>query len=116
MLRILYFQEGGSWEVRVSLAAVGNWIRSLGRLGPTGFENTSIPYSLSDPEFRSFLEVLSIRGDTISDASISESNNLQKKTMLAVSHSAILERTPVLVKEAIIKLGIDHPVWLPKQF
>lgn len=30
----LGFQEGGSWEVRTSLAAVGQWIRSLGRIDP----------------------------------------------------------------------------------
>ncbi|GAW01052.1 hypothetical protein LENED_002622 [Lentinula edodes] len=26
--------EGGSWEVRVSLAAVAQWLRSLGRVSP----------------------------------------------------------------------------------
>ncbi|PIL35193.1 hypothetical protein GSI_02983 [Ganoderma sinense ZZ0214-1] len=45
--------EGGSWEVRVSLAAVGQWIRSLGRLDPVTAFKDGVPLpprSMQDPE------------------------------------------------------------------
>ena len=31
--------EGGSWEMRVSLLSVGNWIRSLSHQGPNDFRD-----------------------------------------------------------------------------
>ena len=82
-LPTLNSQEGGSWEVQVSLAAVGQWLRSLGRLLPEeafGKENSPLP-SRTDDEIRQ----LSVTWPTVNGQS----------TVTAMRHPTILSGTPV---------------------
>jgi len=75
--------EGGSWEVQVSLAAVGQWLRSLGRLSPEeafGKESNPLP-SRTDDEIRQ----LSVTWPTVDGQS----------NVTAMRHPAILSGTPV---------------------
>lgn len=82
-LLTLNLQEGGSWEVQVSLAAVGQWLRSLGRLSPEeAFGEASKPLPLrTDDEIRQ----LSVTWPIVDGQS----------TVTAMRHPAILSGTPV---------------------
>lgn len=77
------WQEGGSWEVRVSLAAVGKWLRSLGRVSPAkAFGKESIPLpSRTDDEVTQLL----VTWPTASE----------QTTVTTLQHPAILSGTPV---------------------
>lgn len=102
--------EGGSWEVRVSLVGVGNWVRSLGRLGPEGFNNVQ-----EIPPNQKYLTRLRIPSS--SKKGIPTSNNeaeLEEDYMIAVKHSAILEETPGNVTEAPVSLARDSPIWIAR--
>jgi hypothetical protein len=121
-IHVLSMQEGGSWEVRVSLASVGNWVRSLGRLGPNGFRNgVGLPKRMHPPEdeiaaLSTELRIVKSRGHTQGDegdASM-QSESEQNGAMLALRHSAILDRTPVNVTEARVELNVDIPVWISR--
>lgn len=97
--------EGGSWEVRVSLAAVGQWIRSLGRVSPRGppFPPRVFP---RHPEISN----LSIpwRQSVASDG---------RREMIAVKQAAVLSRTPAKegpTSEAPMALNVHTPTWLPR--
>ncbi|KAK7048113.1 CoA-transferase family III domain-containing protein [Favolaschia claudopus] len=77
--------EGGSWEVQVSLAAVGQWIKSFGRVTPEeGFGSTAQafpPRTLPlDPEIAALSLLWRSEGG---------------REMTALRHAAILSRTPV---------------------
>jgi hypothetical protein len=75
-------QEGGSWEVRVSLAAVGKWLRSLGRVSPAkAFGKESILPLRTDHE----VAQLSVTWPTASG----------QTTVTTLRHPAILSETPV---------------------
>ncbi|KAJ6584679.1 CoA-transferase family III domain-containing protein [Mycena capillaripes] len=77
--------EGGSWEVRVSLAAVGRWIRSLGQL---------TPQEAFGPAARPFPpRVLPLHPEIAGLSLPWRSNGVRKMT--AVRHAAVLSRTPV---------------------
>ncbi|KAJ7081361.1 CoA-transferase family III domain-containing protein [Mycena belliarum] len=99
--------EGGSWEVRVSLAAVGQWIRSLGQLSPEeAFGSTAKPFPPRvfplDPE----IEELSLQW-----------RSPWGRTMTAIRHAASLSRTPVREgdsSQAPIVLDAHSPEWLIK--
>jgi len=105
--------EGGSWEVRTSLAAVGQWLRSLGQLSPEvafgegrPFPPRSIPL---DPEILSLSAVLhEAKGDRKRAA------EGHSRTMTAISHASILSKTPVGVAEAPMGLDRHEPAWLPR--
>ncbi|KAF9241071.1 CoA-transferase family III [Melanogaster broomeanus] len=103
--------EGGSWEVRTSLAAVGQWLRSLGRLSPEvafGEGRPLPPRSVPlDPEIMSFSAILhEAKGDRKRAA------DAHLRTMTAISHAAILSKTPVGVAEAPMGLDRHEPAWL----
>ncbi|MBE0613975.1 MAG: CoA transferase [Burkholderiales bacterium] len=79
--------EGGSWQVKVSLAQTGHWIRSLGRV-PEGFSATL-------PERAPYLET--------SRSGYGE--------LVMLRHSAQLSRTPALWTRPSVPPGTDPPVW-----
>ncbi|KAH9892014.1 CoA-transferase family III [Cubamyces lactineus] len=101
--------EGGSWEVRVSLAAVGRWIRSLGQLDPVvAFERGQpLPLrSMDDPEVSQYaIKVKQAQGSN-------EHSGL--KSMTALAHAVKLSVTPVKEGEAPMRLNADAPEWLPR--
>ena len=80
-------REGGSWHVQVSLAQTGQWLRGLGRLpdGPKA----------ARPEIGPYLE-----------ASASGFGAL-----LAIGHSARLERTPAAWTRPSMPPGTHPPSW-----
>ncbi|KAK0491559.1 CoA-transferase family III domain-containing protein [Armillaria novae-zelandiae] len=80
--------EGGSWEVRVSLAAVGQWIRSLGRV--------PVPVEQIDEHVEQLL--VDWEGE---------------RKMRAIRHAAIMSETPVKVGNAPARLDMHLPEWLP---
>ncbi|KAI0330818.1 CoA-transferase family III, partial [Cubamyces sp. BRFM 1775] len=101
--------SGGSWEVRVSLAAVGRWIRSLGQLDPVvAFENGRPlpPRSMDDPEVSQYaVNFRQVQG-------LGEYS--ESKTMTALAHAAMLSATPVKEGEAPMRLDAHAPEWLPR--
>jgi hypothetical protein len=80
-------QEGGSWQVRVSLAQTGRWVRSLGRV-QGGF-------NIAKPALAPFKE-----------ASASGFGQL-----VAMSHSARLSRTPAAWVRPSVPPGTSPPDW-----
>ena len=101
-------QEGGSYEVRVSLAGVGQWLRSLGRLDPVqGFgEGKSLPQRTLPLD------------KEIADLSVTwnETSHGKGREMTALKHPAIFSVTPVRDGgnggEAPMVLNAHEPVWL----
>ncbi len=80
-------QEGGSWNVRVSLAQTGHWLRQLGRVAK-GFDVSRLDRS-------NFLET-------------SASGFGQ---LVAVRHCAQLSRTPACWSRVSMPPGSHPPVW-----
>jgi crotonobetainyl-CoA:carnitine CoA-transferase CaiB-like acyl-CoA transferase len=78
--------EGGTWQVTVSLAATGKWLRSLGRL-ENGLAAVAPP---SDP----FLETTG--------------------PVTAIRHAAQLAATPAAWSHLAEPLGSSAPAWLPR--
>ncbi|EMD39673.1 hypothetical protein CERSUDRAFT_121892 [Gelatoporia subvermispora B] len=103
--------EGGSWEVRVSLAAVGQWIRSLGQMDPQvafGEGRPFPPRTLpQDPEVeaRSVPFIQSEGNDDTGDV---------RREMTAIKHAAVLSHTPVREGEAPMSLHRHRPEWLKR--
>ncbi|KAF8208643.1 CoA-transferase family III domain-containing protein [Mycena galopus ATCC 62051] len=97
--------DGGSWEVRVSLAAVGQWIRSLGQLPPE---------EAFGPSAKPFPPRVLPPHPEIAELSIPwESNGGSKMT--ALRHAAILSHTPVREgksSQAPMSLNAHSPEWL----
>ncbi|KAF8630874.1 hypothetical protein AX17_005233 [Amanita inopinata Kibby_2008] len=95
--------EGGSWEVRVSLAAVGQWLRSLGRLSPNeafGDHTGTLP-SRDDAE--------------ISELSVTWPTVHGRSKITALRHPAVLSQTPVREGEsgmAPMVLNAHRASWL----
>ncbi|KAF9053968.1 CoA-transferase family III [Hymenopellis radicata] len=88
--------EGESWQVRVSLAAVGQWLRSLGRNELTG---QPLP-SKNDPEVLAVLEDWEQADGT-------------GRRMKAIKHSAELSlKTPVKVGKAPVELNRNAAEWI----
>ncbi|KAI0088522.1 CoA-transferase family III domain-containing protein [Irpex rosettiformis] len=106
--------EGGSWEVQVSLAAVGNWIRSLGRLDPqVAFgEGKPLP-PRSVPQDQEIAAIAVELNQSIADG-IQKIIPEGRKRMSAVRHSAKLSETPVRVGEASMRLNANTPRWLDR--
>lgn len=82
--------EGGSWQVRVSLARTGHWLRGLGRL-PQGFDCPE----LERTELRDLLEE--------TDSPFGR--------LAAIRHAARLADTPPLWLRPSVPLGTDRPRW-----
>lgn len=80
-------RDGGSWHVQVSLAGVGRWLRSLGRV-PQGFD-------AQRPPFEPYL-----------DASVSGFGRL-----VALRHAARFSRTPAVWRRPSMPPGTHAPRW-----
>ena len=118
-------QEGGSWEVRVSLAAVGQWICSLGRLDPAtafGQGRPMPPRTMPQAPEIAALTVPLIQLTADEDTSATQSESLEPKskltptrrTMAAIRHAAILSETPVREEGSALRLDAHLPRWLPR--
>ncbi|KDQ11111.1 hypothetical protein BOTBODRAFT_57645 [Botryobasidium botryosum FD-172 SS1] len=101
--------DGGSWEVRVSLAGVGQWLRSLGRFDP------EVAFGDCQPmPRRTFPPVQEIQ-----DLSSTAPHGGRKKESVApvkftaIRHAAILSETPVREGKAPLVLNAHKPEWLP---
>ena len=90
MARLRQANEGGSWLVRVSLAATGRWLWNLGRV-----------------EAGSACRVPS-RGEV---ADLLEESPSPFGTMRAVRHAAQLSATPARWDRPSVPLGTHPPVW-----
>jgi crotonobetainyl-CoA:carnitine CoA-transferase CaiB-like acyl-CoA transferase len=92
MARLKQSREGGSWHVRVSLAQTGRWLWSLGRLA----DGLNTP-DLTGDAIRPYLQDLPSGFGPLS----------------AVSHAAILSKTPAFWARPAVPLGHDAPRWPP---
>ena len=96
----------------MSLAAVGNWIRSLGRMSPAEvfgrgkrFPPRVIP---QHPEIAALaVTIPRARGDYPLDET-------RPSKMTAIRHAAVLSATPVRAGEAPLGLNVHKPSWLPR--
>lgn len=79
--------EGGSWHVRLSLAQTGHWLRNLDRVA-NGFATAL-------PDRTAFLETAT--------SGFGE--------LVALRHSAVLERTPTLWAHPSMPPGSHLPLW-----
>lgn len=96
--------------MRVSLAAVGQWIRSLGQLDPvTAFRDGPPlpPRDMDDPEVSRYTA-------RVLQAKVSEDGG-DRKSMTAVTHAAKLSATPAREGEAPMRLDAHRPEWLPRR-
>jgi crotonobetainyl-CoA:carnitine CoA-transferase CaiB-like acyl-CoA transferase len=92
MARLKQSREGGSWHVQVSLAQTGRWLWELGRL-PEGLQAPDLNADMIKP----YLEDLPSGFGPLS----------------AVSHAAILSKTPAFWARPAVPLGHDAPQWPP---
>jgi crotonobetainyl-CoA:carnitine CoA-transferase CaiB-like acyl-CoA transferase len=82
--------EGGSWEVRVSLAGTGRWLRGLGR----------VEHGLAAPD---------PGRDALAD--LLENSASGFGPLSAVRHAARLEATPAFFARPSVPLGSDAAEW-----
>ncbi|MBV8271662.1 MAG: CoA transferase [Cupriavidus sp.] len=85
--------EGGSWHVRVSLAQVGQWLRSLGRVAD-GF-------SVPDQHIDEISDLLEVQESGFGELTV-------------VRHAAKLSETPAHWALPSVPLGTHAPEWLPR--
>lgn len=83
-------QEGGSWQVRVSLARTGHWLTSLGRLAHG--------LAAKDPT-------------RLDIADLMEEMDTPLGRLSYVKHAAILSQTPAHWSRPPVALGSSAPVW-----
>lgn len=114
--KIVCEQEGGSWEVRVSLAAVAQWIRSLGQLDPDlafgqgpPMPHRNIPLA---EEIAAISEKVQIAKPSRPDQSIPEA---ELGEMSVIRHAAYLSLTPVCYGSVPYDLDADEPHWIQNQ-
>jgi crotonobetainyl-CoA:carnitine CoA-transferase CaiB-like acyl-CoA transferase len=93
MARLKQAREGGSWHVRVSLAQTGRWLWGLGRL-PEGLKTPDLEAAAVRP----FLADMPSGFGPLS----------------AVSHAAVLSKTPVCWARPAVPLGHDGAQWPPR--
>ncbi|KZT69200.1 CoA-transferase family III [Daedalea quercina L-15889] len=105
--------EGGSWEVRVSLAAVGKWIRSLGRLDPGVAFGKGSPLPSPNLPWPNELQSLSVSCIRIAGE---YTEDKRPKEMTCISHTARLSKTPVVETGSPISLNSHAPIWLPQHY
>ncbi|KAG1743205.1 CoA-transferase family III [Suillus paluster] len=99
--------EGSSWEVRVSLAAVAQWLRSLGQIQPKiAFGDGKPLPKRTDAE----VAALSV---TLHEAT-GDKRQVEgtPRTMVAMRHAVQLSATPAKNVEAPLGLDRHEPVWL----
>lgn len=95
----------------MSLAAVGQWIRSLGQLDPEAafgqgppFPRRTLPQA---PEIAALaVELKQAKGDKAAQE--------PTRAMTAIKHSAVLSETPVREGEAPTGLDVHLPKWLDR--
>ncbi|KAH8114587.1 CoA-transferase family III [Phellopilus nigrolimitatus] len=105
--------EGGTWEVRVSLAGVAQWIRSLGQLGSESAFNESLalpPCTVPQAEEIAALAVKLKQALPVT-ATFEEQKHVE---MTAIGHAAKLSLTPVREGEAPLVLDAHEARWLPR--
>ena len=90
MARARQSREGGSWHVRVSLAQTGRWLWNLGRLD-------------ARPQARD------LTGETVLPFIEELPSGFGR--LHAVSHSAVLSRTPAFWDRPAMPLGSHPPQW-----
>jgi hypothetical protein len=90
MAKARQVREGGSWHVRVSLAQTGRWLWDLGRVDD-GLKTPDLPAGAVQP----FLEESSSGFGPLH----------------AVSHAAILAKTPAFWSRPAMPLGSHAPQW-----
>ncbi|PFH53353.1 hypothetical protein AMATHDRAFT_137868 [Amanita thiersii Skay4041] len=112
--------EGGSWEVRVSLAGVGQWIRSLGRVLPEeGFGRGKKFPSRGDLE----IERMCVTWSAVKDEKNDDDNGSDGygagsdgvRRIQAIRHPAVMSMTPVREgSEGLAALRLDghEATWL----
>ncbi|MOA05656.1 CoA-transferase family III [compost metagenome] len=83
-------REGGSWQVRVTLAGVARWLRSLGRMAVNAEE-----WEQPLPDITPYLESV--------DSGFGR--------MRAVRHCAALSRTAPAWTHVSVPPGTDAPCW-----
>jgi crotonobetainyl-CoA:carnitine CoA-transferase CaiB-like acyl-CoA transferase len=83
-------REGGSWHVRVSLAQTGRWLWDFGRLAD-GLTTADLP------------------ADAVQ--SVMEDSSSGFGPLRAVSHAAILAKTPAFWSRPAMPLGSHTPEW-----
>ena len=105
-------QEGGSWEVRVSLAAVGNWIRSLGRVDSSRAFGQGVPFPPRTVPQHDEISAASVHLEQSAGAHVVPS---RRKTMTALRHSAELSVTPIQEGEAPMRLHADYARWTSEE-
>ena len=87
--------QGGSWQVKVSLAGVGAWLRSLGRV------DASQRAPAAKPDFEPWLE------DSVCGFGL----NGAPATLRAMRHAAQFSATPARWARPSMPPGHDAPVW-----
>ncbi|KAF8340595.1 CoA-transferase family III domain-containing protein [Cantharellus anzutake] len=114
------WKEGGSYEVRVSLAGTGNLLRSLPRLPPEiGFGPYAQPISeATSQEIQDLSYTVASTlesGDTAAGtAETPGSPGSKGRKMTALRHAAVLSETPVRLGISPGGLDVHQPVWLPR--
>lgn len=96
----------------MSLAAVGQWVRSLGRLSPEKAFGTGCPFPQPlDPEIAALsTDWCQLNSD--------KAAHVGSHKITAIKHAAILTKTPVREgrsSEAPIVLNAHSPSWLSRE-
>lgn len=102
--------EGGSWEVRVSLAGVAQWIRSLGRvsLQDVDKEELTLP---GDPFDGEIIANTAVFHQAKPDNKISFDDEYSSQ-IKAIRHAASLSLTPAKEKDAPLTLDTHSASWI----
>ncbi|KDQ62162.1 hypothetical protein JAAARDRAFT_121978 [Jaapia argillacea MUCL 33604] len=103
--------EGGSWGVRVSLAAVGQWIRSLGLLDPEIAFGQGNPFPPRTIPPDAEISTHSIEIDQIPRTDDDGVAQNSRSKMTVIRHAGILSKTPVREGEAPVVLNAHSPTW-----
>ena len=90
MARARQAREGGSWHVRVSLAQTGRWLWNLGRVADG-------------------LKTEDLKGDAVTPFIEEVASGFGP--LRAVSHSAVLSKTPAFWARPAMPLGSHPPQW-----
>lgn len=125
MLFASLIQDGGSWEVRVSLAGVGQWLQSLGRFDPDvafgdcqPMPRRTFPPVQEIQDLSCEIPTVDLPQSTAFDSPAATPHGGRKKEIVApvkftaIKHAAILSETPVREGTAPLLLNAHKPEWL----
>ncbi|KAF5376806.1 hypothetical protein D9757_008876 [Collybiopsis confluens] len=96
--------DGGSYEVRVSLAAVGQWLKSLGCIPPTTAYGIARPLPMV-----TYPPVQEVKD--LSSEWVERNDPTHGRKMTALTHAGILSETPAREREAPMGLNSDSAWW-----